>query len=607
MSTIGPPVGPPPPPPLPPGLAQILAAAIPDPPPALLKLPQGALFDVSVLLGNSTSNLDVAGETGTFSLRGGGLAVEVGSKLTLQVTQTGPQVQVRVLAVNNQPLQSLLQGAAGKDASGVALPQAGGSQMGVGQMGAGQIGAGWGGAVNMPGGSAVLAAMGGVGPGASGIAATVVHGAPPPAQGGAVPIPGQLSGGGGIGGMLPTGTQLVVRIASVQFPGQPAAPGQAQVSAQAPTQTPGQVSGQASVPVPGQPQAGAQATASSPAPQTAASPAPPAVTPPASGGLPASSPSAPVPAGGQGVVPPPAVAAPPALAGVVAANTMGSQTIVQTPAGMLALSTRAELPPGTMMSLEIVSQTPPQAPAAPVGAPPLPPLTGGQGWPALNEALTVLQRMDPAAAGQLNALIPSIGPRLTAAMIAAGAGIRLGDARVWPGESTLKALERSGSRGAALAKKLGQDVAEMGERAKEPGGASEDGWRVTPMPFQNGQAIEKITLSVHRPPDEEEDGGRKGGKGGTRFLLDLNLSRMGPVQIDGLVRAGERRFDLVLRTREALSQQVKRDLVGLFAASSLAMNMSGGLSFQVTPRFVVPGPSAESPGGRGGSQFGVVV
>ncbi len=79
------------------------------------------------------------------------------------------------------------------------------------------------------------------------------------------------------------------------------------------------------------------------------------------------------------------------------------------------------------------------------------------------------------------------------------------------------------------------------------------------MLFLNGAAVEKITLALHSSPGEptEEEHWRSSGGGGrsTRFLIDLVLSILGPVQIDGLVK--ERQFDLILRPRTALPQTVR--------------------------------------------------
>lgn len=90
-----------------------------------------------------------------------------------------------------------------------------------------------------------------------------------------------------------------------------------------------------------------------------------------------------------------------------------------------------------------------------------------------------------------------------------------------------------------------------------------------------------------------------------RFLIDLTLSVLGPVQIDGLAKPGERRFDLVLRTRMPLPQEMRRDITGLFATAGTLLNLGGSLQFQVTERFVAPPPERNIP--QSGSLLGMMV
>jgi hypothetical protein len=63
----------------------------------------------------------------------------------------------------------------------------------------------------------------------------------------------------------------------------------------------------------------------------------------------------------------------------------------------------------------------------------------------------------------------------------------------------------------------------------------------------------------------------------------LELSRIGAMQLDGLVRP--QRLDMIIRTHEPLSADMRIDLTGIFADSLEAAGYAGGLSFQATPTF----------------------
>ncbi len=298
--------------------------------------------------------------------------------------------------------------------------------------------------------------------------------------------------------------------------------------------------------------------------------------------------------------PPGAVQAAPPLAtvtGTVIANAE-SIPVVAFEDRQVQLNVRANLPVGTKIVVEVAAATPPR-----IGAPlplPLPasamPMAGPAGaytgWPTLVESMSVLQRSDPVAAQQLAQAIPDGGPRTAAAVISFVQAMRTGDARQWPGDTTLRALEKAGPRGAHLAGTLSGEVAELSARARDAGGAE---WRALPVPWNAGGQIDRVALITRREGDGDADGG--GGKkgGGTRFLIDLTLSRLGAMQLDGMFKKELRAFDMVLRTKNAIPEDMRRDLLGIFTDANGAMGLKGGLTFQVTKKFADPLNVANSP------------
>ncbi|MDP1601818.1 MAG: hypothetical protein Q8M03_00965, partial [Legionella sp.] len=134
------------------------------------------------------------------------------------------------------------------------------------------------------------------------------------------------------------------------------------------------------------------------------------------------------------------------------------------------------------------------------------------------------------------------------------------------------------------------EVAELASRSRESGAE----WRAMPVPWNAQGQIDRIALITRREGESESEG-CGGKKGGTRFLIDLNLSRLGAMQFDGMFRTEARRFDMVLRTKEALPEDMRRDLLCIFAAANGAMGLKGGLTFQVTKKFADPLPAGISP------------
>jgi hypothetical protein len=108
------------------------------------------------------------------------------------------------------------------------------------------------------------------------------------------------------------------------------------------------------------------------------------------------------------------------------------------------------------------------------------------------------------------------------------------------------------------------------------------------MPWQTDGRVERIRLLMRETdPDAEAEKRKRGG--GTRFVINLDLSRLGPLQVDGMFKKESRNFDVMIRTKAPLPEEMQRDLAGILANSNAAMNLVGGLTFQVVKKF--PDPS----------------
>ena len=271
--------------------------------------------------------------------------------------------------------------------------------------------------------------------------------------------------------------------------------------------------------------------------------------------------------------------------------------------GQVQLNARANIPVGTTVTFEVTAQAPPQtgttatAPNPTSALPFTGPAGATTGWPTLTESLTLLQRTDPQAAAQLAQSIPDGGPRTVVAVMAFAQALRVGDPRQWPGDGNLRALERIGPRGAHLAAQLSGEVSEMAARSREVGGE----WRSMAVPWNADGRIERIELITRREEPQDDDAKKQNAGGGTRFVINLDLSNLGSMQMDGMFRKDTRGFDLMIRTKETLPDHMRREMTGMFANSNAAMGLKGGLSFQVVKKFPDPigddGPAGQDKSG----------
>ena len=389
---------------------------------------------------------------------------------------------------------------------------------------------------------------------------------------------------------IPNGTQLTVRLLDILPPG---------ATTGLPSATP--EPGAALPPIVGEPRPG---VLPGPLPNTGALPAatdpegalPPGATVPASPGtVPASpdattgpssamtTPGASAPSLPVTTAPDPAAALPATLSGTVAPNSLGGQPLVQTPIGLLSLSGAPDLPPGSQVTLQTVG--PPTPPAPVIAASPSATQAQPSGWANFSDTMVVLQKADPGAVQVLVQRLPDLGPQFVSNLVTWVAAAQTGDIRAWLGERTVKALEKAGR--ADLIDKLGDDLDGMKSTVRLPQLGND--WQALTLPLFFGQRIERVRLSVRRAKGEE-DGLKGGDEEGLRFLLDVDMSQLGALQLDGLVKRQAKHFDLIVRSRLELPEQVRRDINSIFTRSLDGFGMTGGAVFKQTAAFIEPLP-----------------
>lgn len=266
------------------------------------------------------------------------------------------------------------------------------------------------------------------------------------------------------------------------------------------------------------------------------------------------------------------------IRGTVAGTTPQGRPIVATSDGMLALNTSARPPIGSLLTLRVADPAT-IGPAGGADAPSLPDYLTGRDWPALRDVLGTLAQIDPALAQSLvQTVLPQPNKKLTAALTFFIAAMRGGDARGWLGTEATRALLQGGKDGV-----LRRLEREIGEKNRQVGDAAPDEWRGYPIPIYDQSGINAMALHVHPFPDaDDRDGLGTDGAKGSRFLLDVELSRLGPIQLDGMVKPP--RFDLIMRSRAPLTTELRRELRDIFTASVEAVGFEGGLSFQSDAR-----------------------
>ena len=237
------------------------------------------------------------------------------------------------------------------------------------------------------------------------------------------------------------------------------------------------------------------------------------------------------------------------------------------------LDTGPPPPAGTSLTLSALTQLPAQN--LQELAPFLPSFLTADTWPALQEVLNVLPQVAPQAAQSLINMLPSPSSPQQIAPTALFfiAAVRAGDIEGWLGGRVVDALRRA-DRGDLLSR-LSQDVSALSRTASEPIGQD---WKALSLPLYWQNQLFKIPVYTKQDPDGRS--GRDGEKGSTRFIINLDLSRMGKIQMDALYQKAAKRFDLILRTEQSFTKAMEQEMRGLFSGALGEVFLKGELLFQ---------------------------
>jgi hypothetical protein len=384
---------------------------------------------------------------------------------------------------------------------------------------------------------------------------------------------------------LPQGSQLVLKIISAeapaptpQLPQPPQAP-QAQTTAN--------------------PLYAAYAKAAGTQAAPPAIPTTPATTPATAPALPPL-PGTPTPA--ATTITSPAAATPLASGQVVQANVISStpagETILQTSNGInFQLNTTTPLAQGIRLTFEIGQITQPgaTAPQQTNAEEPAPLTALARNWASLQQIMTLL-RTDTALQNMgitslpllVSGTQPQSGAGINPQAISSGlmvfiAALRGGDFRGWLGQDNARRLEDAGH--GSLIRKAEGEFLSLGRQFHDtqPGQ-----WQTLFFPLATHGEVQQVRFFLKRDKKQKND--REGRvEEDTRFIVELELSQMGELQLDGFVRKDPEllEFDLYIRSRTPLDEATRRDIFAIYNDMAELTSYKGQLAFQTVQEFPV--------------------
>lgn len=265
------------------------------------------------------------------------------------------------------------------------------------------------------------------------------------------------------------------------------------------------------------------------------------------------------------------------LAGEVEAVTPGGYPVIATADGQdFVLKTQVDVPVGSKLLFTTSRISTAQAfesfgVATTADAGIFNPLISNR-WPALQDTLAAL----PAQAAQLmTAGLPSVAARFAPATLLFLAALQMDSLQNWLGENTLQTLRQNGKQ--SLIDRLAGDFSKISAQARQP---LPGGWRAISLPLMHEGEMSQAQFFWRRQDESEDDGaGGVRKKPMTRFILNLHLSRMGDMQLDGLMR--QKRLDMILRGERILPPALRQELAQAYAGAMAQTGMQGSIGFQV--------------------------
>lgn len=200
-------------------------------------------------------------------------------------------------------------------------------------------------------------------------------------------------------------------------------------------------------------------------------------------------------------------------------------------------------------------------------------------WDSMDNLLQNLTHISLAHAQSFAQMIPSPAqphtmPALSLFFLSL---MRSGDTDGWVANEAVSLLRQMGKTDTLRAATSDLAVAARLENMQLP-----QDWRMTMLPLLWENQIHKAPLYYkHLPDDNEQDGADAKKRRRLRFLFDLNMSRMGGVQVDGFMQS--ERLDIVLRTKSPLSRPMQTQMKRIYAGAMEKSRLTGDLSFQFKP------------------------
>jgi len=285
---------------------------------------------------------------------------------------------------------------------------------------------------------------------------------------------------------------------------------------------------------------------------------------------------------------------PTSVTATVISNEASRETSLQTPLGIIRLQPDITLPHGSTVTLEITKTTlPPAAAATAISTTPAPLTELAQQWTALQQIFSLLAGRAPESGFNfIQDTMPWVLPpaaaqaptqNIPAGMMLFMMALKGGNFANWVGQDNVKWLQDQGHD--ALVKKADGEFTVLARQFTEP---QPQHWQALFFPVAVAGELQQARLFVKR--DRKQGSNPQGKKNDdTRFVVEVDLTQLGEMQMDGFVRRRDKeiQFDLVIRSLMPLPREIQQDILLIYSSTGELTGYKGSVAFQTVRDFPV--------------------
>lgn len=152
------------------------------------------------------------------------------------------------------------------------------------------------------------------------------------------------------------------------------------------------------------------------------------------------------------------------------------------------------------------------------------------------------------------------------------------NSELWLGKEIMQDLRNLGTDGQDISTRLNDF---MNASIREGGS-----WKIINLPIIHEEQLSRIRLAIKNIQEEENEKGRNKYKKSARFVVDTSFSQLGAFQFDGFSFVKDRQFDLIIRTSQAIDEDLKSNIFGIFKTTLHNLNYTGTIKINVKENFI---------------------